>query len=768
MIMGQLQESQIADEPTRKIKIYFSSGFYDSSDDGDITTINSYNTYNYSNELKTINGVSISDILDIRPRVSSYNVLENARSPFEFFGRTFNASGNSSANILAADESILTTFSLYLGRIDRIYLSKDGKFQVKYGTPAEKPEKPVSVDDALEIATIELPPYLYSVSDASIKFLEHKRYRMSDIKNLENRIKNLEYYTSLSLLETNVSNLFIPDSSGLNKFKSGFFVDNFTSILPQESGVEIKNSIDVRNKELRPKHYTNSIDLIFGPVENVDPTLDLSSSIIEGINIRKTGDIVTLDYAEVEWLKQQFATRSESVTPFLLNFWEGTLELTPSSDNWVDTVRLESKIIETEGNYAQILSDATRTLNVDPQTGFAPTIWNSWIDNWIGQDRISSTGTRTETSRSTNGYTTTTTTSVIEDSLLEIKETGVSTRSGLRTAVTEQYDQSSVGDRIVSRDFITFMRSRNVQFVTKKVKPLTQLYAFFDGIDVTKYCVPKLLQINMISGVFEVGETVEGVINETGLGSNLSEESPRISFRIAQSNHKEGSYNSPNTTFSQNPYTNQILSATYSSTSTILNVDIFSLSNESQGLFKGWVENGMTLIGKTSNAQATITNVRLVSDLSATLIGSLFIPNPNSNIHPRFESGNKTFVLISNNLNNTDFAITRAEEKFLSTGILETVQENVISVRNARVGTIADFEEKLISRSTGTQVTNSRVVSQSSSSVTSPPPPSRSSGGGGSSSINSNRGGTPDSYAPYTPTFQDLQLSLIVGNLLKL
>ena len=159
----------------------------------------------------------------------------------------------------------------------------------------------------------------------------------------------------------------------------------------------------------------------------------------------------------------------------------------------------------------------------------------------------------------------------------------------------------------------------------------------------------------------------------------------------------------------------------------------------------------MTLIGKTSNAQATITNVRLVSDLSATLIGSLFIPNPNSNIHPRFESGNKTFVLISNNLNNTDFAITRAEEKFLSTGILETVQENVISVRNARVGTIADFEEKLISRSTGTQVTNSRVVSQSSSSVTSPPPPSRSSGGGGSSSINSNRGGTPDIYAPYTP-----------------
>ena len=132
------------------------------------------------------------------PRVSSYTVSENLRSPFEFYGRTFSSSGNSAANILASDESIITNFSFYLGRIDRIYFTKDGKFQVKYGTPGEKPEKPGSVDDALEVATITLPPYLYTVSESSIQFLEHKRYRMVDIKKLENRIKNLEYYTSLS------------------------------------------------------------------------------------------------------------------------------------------------------------------------------------------------------------------------------------------------------------------------------------------------------------------------------------------------------------------------------------------------------------------------------------------------------------------------------------------------------------------------------------------------------------------------------------------
>ena len=57
---------------------------------------------------------------------------------------------------------------------------------------------------------------------------------MQDIRELETRIKNLEYYTSLNLLETKTENLFIPDSAGLNKFKSGFFVDNFTSFTLQK------------------------------------------------------------------------------------------------------------------------------------------------------------------------------------------------------------------------------------------------------------------------------------------------------------------------------------------------------------------------------------------------------------------------------------------------------------------------------------------------------------------------------------------------------
>ena len=721
---GTLIRKNDSQEPVKRLKVYFSNGYFESTDNGDITTVNSYTRFDYSKDLQTINGNAVSDIIDIRPRVSSYTVTEGSPSPLEFLGRTFNSAGNSASNILASDESILTTFSYYLGRIDRIFLTKEGVFQVKYGQPAERPEKPVSVDEAIEIATITLPPYLYTPEQASIQFLEYKRYRMVDIKQLENRIRNLEYYTTLSLLETNTANLFVPDSDGLNRFKSGFFVDNFSSFKPQEENINIKNSIDIKNKELRPRHYTNSVNLIFGPVVNTDPTEDLAFNTIEGTNVRRSNDVVTLDYADVEYIKQSFATRSESVTPFLISFWQGTLELTPSSDTWVDTTRLEAKIINTEGNYAETLNNLARTQNVDPQTGFGPILWDSWQTNWTGRDVINTSRTR-EVSFGGEwiGWAGrpgipgtawgTRTTQVVRDDLRETVETGVQTRTGNRTVVTEQFDRTSVGDRVVSRDLIPFMRSRNVEFISKRVKPLTQLYAFFDGRDVTKYCVPKLLEISMVSGTFQVGEKVIGRLINTGLNPDLNNTSPQITFRVAQSNHKEGPYNIPTVTFPNNPYTNQPLSGTYSSTSNILNVDTFSLSNQSQGEYSGYVESGMALIGQTSGARATITNLRLVSDLSATLIGSFFIPNPNNVNHPRFETGTKTFTLVNDQNNNQDVATTVAEEAFSSSGTLETVQENIISVRNARVENKQEFESRNVNRSLGTQVVGSNVISQS-------------------------------------------------------
>ena len=706
---GAVERKNNSDSPTKKLIIYFESGSYETTDTGDITTIESYDTYRYD-RIPSFNSMSNSDIIDIRPRVQDYTVTEGSRSPFEFLGRTFGTTGNSAANVLASDETILTTYGYYQGRIDRIFVNKDSEIQVKYGTPADKPDFPTAVDNALEIAQITLPPYVYNVKDISVEYLKYKRFKMSDLKNLEDRVKSLEYYTTLSMLESATSNMFVPDQDGFNRFKSGFFVDNFTSIGAQDSAFAdiLGNSIDIENQSMRPRHYTTSVDLIPGPVVNADSTADSAFSLIEGINVKRTGDIVSLDYAEVEYIKQSFGTRSESVTPFMISFWQGTVELNPATDNWVDTVRLEARVINQEGNFAATLAEAQARGEVD-QNGFAGTVWNAWQTNWLG-------GTFTTTRRVNRGTTFRqhthdggmsgqniwTTTFERETRTIQ---SGTTQRSGTRTAIVEQFDRESLGDRTISRDLVLFLRSRNIQFVAKRLKPLTRLYAFFDGKDVSKYCIPKLLEIEMTSGVFQVGETVIATSEGTGLGNqSLPGNNAEAIFRLASPNHKGGPYNIPTSTFADNPYTYKSIPSNYSASSTLLNIDIRSMSDNAQGDFYGWVETGLVLTGQSSGAQAKITNLRLVSDTSATLIGSFFVPDPNLDSHPKFETGKKVLQLTNDPDNNEEVATTQAEETFESTGIVQTVQEEIVSTRNARVETQTVVEARGVERTLNSEV----------------------------------------------------------------
>ena len=53
----------------------------------------------------------------------------------------------------------------------------------------------------------------------------------------------------------------------------------------------------------------------------------------------------------------------------------------------------------------------------------------------------------------------------------------------------------------------------------------------------------------MTSGTFQVGETVEGVMLRTGLSEENGETSMAITFRVAQSNHKEGPYDAATKSF---------------------------------------------------------------------------------------------------------------------------------------------------------------------------------------------------------------------------
>jgi hypothetical protein len=74
---------------------------------------------------------------------------------------------------------------------------------------------------------------------------------MKDIGKLDRRITNLEYYTTLTLLEKQTESLQIKDATGLDRFKNGFIVDNFTGFGVTDTDSSV--SIDFRSNELRPK-----------------------------------------------------------------------------------------------------------------------------------------------------------------------------------------------------------------------------------------------------------------------------------------------------------------------------------------------------------------------------------------------------------------------------------------------------------------------------------------------------------------------------------
>ena len=689
-------------EPSKRLSIVFESAFFAASDTGDITTVNSYDNFNYK-DLPSINKTNVSDILDIRPRVSDFS--GTSYSPFEFLGRSFTGSGNSSKNILASDESILLDFSFFLPRLDKIYLSKNGTFQLVNGIPAETPEFPNAVDGALEVASISLPAFLYEVNDLNISLANYKRYQMSDINKLEKRIENLEFFTTLSLLEKDTLNMQITDTDGLNRFKSGFFVDDFSTTDNQLKKTIVKNSIDFRNGELRPSPYTTELDL------------KLDGNSFNGI--RQTGRVLSLDYQNIPFVRQPFATKTESVTPFLINYYGGSITLTPSSDVWIDQVVLDAKL-EDLTTYTET-SEQVAAGGWDPDTGYSPVIWGGWETTWTGGGGDTVIGTSSNTHwggwteqngyRSRNKYRTTTTT--FRSNPVDITEE----RKGRRSIERETFSTINEGPKVINTDITPYMRSRNIDFSCKGLKPTTNVFGFFDGENVNKFIVPKLIEISMVTGTFQVGETVIGTTKD---GKEL------IRFRVATSNHKFGPFDDPGVVYNTNPYFRStplrrgtvlidnvlptaadgdvsgvtadtiILPAEYSSTSNILNVDTLSLADKSENIYYGYVEKGLKLVGQTSSAQATITNLNLRTDTLGSVRGSFFIPNPNDITTPKFESGQKVFRITSSSTNSqqaTDVG-TDASQTFDSSGSIETVQSTIISVRNINTHTQIQTESR--------------------------------------------------------------------------
>jgi hypothetical protein len=685
---GRIIKKKNISDPTRKLKIIFD--YYSNNENsGTIETINSYNSLNYSTEIPSAFNKRSSDFIDIRPRVIEYS-NNNTNSPFSFSSRIFS---NSSSETLVSNTTMIADYEYYLGRIDRLYLTKDGTFEVKKGEPSDNPRSPTPNEEAFEVALIKMNPYMINATnDCSIQIIPHKRYTMNDIGNLENRIKSLENYTTLSLLESDTRNLSIKDpNTGLDKFKSGFFVDNFRNHNSHNLTGESYFDIDMTTGECRPRSTERNAGLIFETISSKLNPITADYRWIEDFespNITRKGSGLTLAYNEVNFVSQELATRTENLNPFHIALYAGSIEITPSSDFWIEEVSLSTpdvvKIDSVFNGMASLLGVENRE-----NGGMAASYWNSHETTWTGRELIKEELTDSELIASTSSSQvlrgggvreiTTRNDTLSNDYLQIFEETGTDKVFGIELSSSEE--RVSLGNRVIGVDILFNCRSRNIEVVGKRLKPNTKYYVFMENTNMTEYCVPKLLPVSMTRGSFSTSDIID--TSTTNQIPGIS----KIRFRTAQTNHKFGPYNNPTDIYKTEPYSLTNLTSSYSGSSNIINVDTAGLAYHTTPDHLGWVRKGMVLVNTQGTAEAIVNDLQLISDEKGNLIFSLHIPDPKIKSNPKFTTGLNTIRITTSPINSNQLSPgeSSAEAIYNASGYSQSTQEQTLSIKTPEI-----------------------------------------------------------------------------------
>ena len=204
----------------------------------------------------------LRDSLDWRPAVQTQTAPSTC--PFSFTNKNFEASGASTGNLPVPDSNTTITFDFYLGRLDLLYLDQLGNFVHVPGIPGEDPRYPASENVNMLVARFSVAPFTFKPeTDVIIQYEYNRRYTMNDIGRLESRVQNLEYATSLGLLERETDSFQVLDENGLDRFKSGFLVDSFYGHnLGNTLLSDYQCSMDPGRGHLRPKSKQHNITLV--------------------------------------------------------------------------------------------------------------------------------------------------------------------------------------------------------------------------------------------------------------------------------------------------------------------------------------------------------------------------------------------------------------------------------------------------------------------------------------------------------------------------
>ena len=353
-----------------------------------------------------------------------------------------------------ADTSITANTIFYLPRKDKLTLTKDRVYKVLNGVSAENTILPADDDDAMTLYSLDIPAYTFNSSDVDTQYVDNRRFTMRDIGKIEKRVDTLEYYTALSLLEKEASDLSVKDyATNLERFKNGILVDSFNGHnIGDVSHADFAIAVDQELKELRPPFSSDSFKF----------------TTALGANTQKTGDLVTLRYSSSNLVVQPLCSNTETINPFGTSQFNGQLSLSPPSDVWFSETGRPLVLINLES-----LNDHWIQGN---ENGFGKQ-WDDWSSAWSGSQVNDDNLIKTRKSTSSS-------TSVSRSTSVTSKN---KTRTGIISTKPPETIKRSVGNRAVSISIVPYIREQKVHFVAKGLKPSSTFYPYFDNTLVSAY-----------------------------------------------------------------------------------------------------------------------------------------------------------------------------------------------------------------------------------------------------------------------------------------
>lgn len=374
-------------------------------------------------------------------------------------------------------------YTHYLPRTDKIVLTRNRNFNVIKGISDIYASVPQDNPDAMTLYTVTLNPYTFSSSDAAYRYYNNRRYTMKDISDLEKRINNIEYYTTLSVLEQEAKNLEIIDAAtNLSVPKKGILVDAFRGHnVADIQDVNYNASIDYENSLLRPGFADRVYRLGF--------TSGGSNTTVNGSSGVTADNTATISYTLSPEITQPIATGSVVVNPVGVANYLGTMRLFPSSDFWYDDITDPIVKVNIDGendNWESVCARSSTGAGLG--SGFG-TQYNDWEANWSGTSRVDESNLELTNKTPTRN--------------IDAKTTGVNfgySNSSLLPESLRSSDESVTDNRVIRKDILPYARNVVVAITAEGLKPNTTMYAFLDGKGITSGRLYEITSAGGLSG----------------------------------------------------------------------------------------------------------------------------------------------------------------------------------------------------------------------------------------------------------------------------